>query len=114
MSARLHVNGRLTGLRKWTFEADILRHEALFRPKPIPLYDVVWCTIPGRTATSTSTWRLSTQLRKPSDAEVILAGRATRQLVSPWNSNPPSKVFVVGLEECIAEWRRRHRESPPK
>lgn len=50
------------------------------------------------------------QLRKLSDAELIREGRAARQLVSPAgrNGKPPRKVFVVGLEECIAEWRRRH------
>ena len=48
------------------------------------------------------------QIRKLSDAELIREGRATRQLVSPWNGKPPRKVFMVGLEECLAEWRRRH------
>ena len=51
------------------------------------------------------------QIRKLSDAELIREGRAARQLVSPVgrNGKPPRKVFMVGLEECLAEWwRRRH------
>jgi hypothetical protein len=43
------------------------------------------------------------RIRKLSDAELIREGRATRQLVSPWNGKPPRKVFVLGLEECLAE-----------
>jgi hypothetical protein len=46
-------------------------------------------------------------LRKLSDAELIREGHAASQLVLG-TSRPPRKVFVVGLEECRAEWRRRH------
>jgi hypothetical protein len=45
-----------------------------------------------------------------SDVELIREGRAARQLISPEGrgGRPPRKVFVVGLEETRAEWRRRH------
>jgi hypothetical protein len=44
--------------------------------------------------------------RKLSDAELIREGQAARQLVSGTN-RLPRKVFVVGVEECRAESRRR-------
>lgn len=49
-------------------------------------------------------------LRKLSDVELIREGRAARELISPKGRGvrSPRKVFVVGLEECRAEWRRRH------
>jgi hypothetical protein len=55
------------------------------------------------------------KLRKLSDVELIREGRAARQLVSPVgrNGKPPRKAFMVCLEECIAEWQRRHQPVPP-
>jgi hypothetical protein len=49
-------------------------------------------------------------LPKLSDTRLIREGRAARKLVSleGRGGRPPRKVFVVGLQECRAEWRRRH------
>jgi hypothetical protein len=57
---------------------------------------------------------IQAQFRRLSDTELIREGRAARQLVSPVgrNGKPPRKVFVVGLEECRAEWHRRHMGAP--
>lgn len=48
------------------------------------------------------------QTRKLTDAELIREGKAARSLCTPYYGRPPRLVFVVGLAECIAEWRRRH------
>ena len=45
-------------------------------------------------------------LRKLSDAELIWEGQAACQLATGTSSRVPRKVFVVRLEECLAEWRR--------
>lgn len=50
------------------------------------------------------------RLRKMTDEELIRHGKAGRYLCSPMANfgKPPRKVFVIQLEETIAEWRRRH------
>lgn len=51
------------------------------------------------------------RLRKLSDVQLIREGQALRSLVSPAgrNGNPPRPVFLAQLEECLGEWRGRHR-----
>jgi hypothetical protein len=50
------------------------------------------------------------RLRKLSDEELMREGRAARYLCSPKANfrKPPRDIFVIGLRECKAEWRRRY------
>ena len=50
------------------------------------------------------------RLRKWSDEKLIEYGAAARYMVTPEANlgKPPSADSVMQLEECIAEWRRRH------
>jgi hypothetical protein len=50
------------------------------------------------------------RLRKMSDEKLIEYGAAARYMVTPEANfgKPPSADSVMQLEECIAEWRRRH------
>jgi hypothetical protein len=52
------------------------------------------------------------RLRKMTDEELILEGKAGRYLCSPMANfgKPPRKVFVVQLEEVKAEWRHKNRQ----
>jgi hypothetical protein len=54
------------------------------------------------------------QIAKMSDAELISMGRILRSLCEPRLVSPNKSTFDIQLEECRAEWRRRHplpRES---
>ena len=50
------------------------------------------------------------RLRKMSDEALIQHGKAARYMCSARVNmgKPPRKVFVIQLEECRVEWRRRH------
>lgn len=56
---------------------------------------------------------LRARLRKMTDAELRRYGQATHYSCSSHAKSGESarNVFIVQLEECRAEWRRRH---PPK
>ena len=45
-----------------------------------------------------------------SDEKLIEYGKAARYMVTPEANlgKPPSADSLMQLEECIAEWRRRH------
>jgi hypothetical protein len=46
-----------------------------------------------------------------SDAELIKYGKAARYMANPANSadkRTVHEVYKIQLEECRAEWRRRH------
>jgi hypothetical protein len=51
------------------------------------------------------------EIAKLSDAELISLGRSLRSLSYPRVVAPTKSPFDIQLEECRAEWRRRH---PPK
>jgi hypothetical protein len=48
-------------------------------------------------------------IRKLSDKDLLRYGRATRYMTTPQatQGKPPRQVFLVQLEECRAEWKRR-------
>jgi hypothetical protein len=51
------------------------------------------------------------RLRAMSDAELIKYGKAARYMANPANSadkRTVHEVYKIQLEECRAEWRRRH------
>ena len=53
---------------------------------------------------------LRARLRKMSDGKLHEFGEAARYMVSPKANlgKPPLPVYVLQLEETVAEWRRRH------
>jgi hypothetical protein len=53
---------------------------------------------------------LRARLRKMSDEKLIEYGAAARYMVTPEANlgKAPSADSLMQLEECIAEWRRRH------
>jgi hypothetical protein len=51
------------------------------------------------------------EIAKMSDADLINMGRRLRSLCEPRLVSPNKSTFDIQLEECRAEWRRRH---PPK
>jgi hypothetical protein len=53
---------------------------------------------------------LRARLRKMSDEKLIEYGKAARYMVTPEANlgKTPSADSLMQLEECIAEWRRRH------
>jgi hypothetical protein len=51
------------------------------------------------------------EIAKMSDAELLRLGRSLRRLCYPRVVAPTKSAFDIQLEECRAEWRRRH---PPK
>ena len=51
------------------------------------------------------------RIRKLTDAELVRYGKAARYMTDPRNSadkRTVSDVHRVQLQECIAEWKRRH------
>ena len=54
------------------------------------------------------------EIAKMSDAELISIGRSLRSLCHPRIVSPNKSTFDIQLEECRAEWRRRHpsKQSP--
>jgi hypothetical protein len=50
------------------------------------------------------------RFQKLSDAELIREGKSARFMCSPAANfgKPPLDVYVVCLQLCKAEWRRRH------
>jgi hypothetical protein len=54
------------------------------------------------------------RLQAMSDPELIRYGRAARYMSNPANSADKKtvhEVYKVQLEECRAEWRRRHPKT---
>jgi hypothetical protein len=53
---------------------------------------------------------LRVRLRRMSEAELVRYGQDAAFMCSPRANmgKPPCKPFVIQLEECRAEWRRRH------
>ena len=53
---------------------------------------------------------LHARLSKMTDAELIRNGKAAASLCDPKGNfgKPPRKTFVIQLDECRKEWRRRH------
>jgi len=51
------------------------------------------------------------EITKMSDAELISLGRSLRSLCYPRVVAPNKSPFDIQLDECRAEWRRRH---PPR
>lgn len=53
---------------------------------------------------------LRTRLRKMSDEQLRAFGKDARYMISPRANmgKPPLPVFVLQLEEALAEWRKRH------
>jgi hypothetical protein len=51
------------------------------------------------------------RLRKMTDAELIRQGKAAREMSKSGFGNEPGNIFLVQLEECRAEWRRRHPKA---
>lgn len=52
------------------------------------------------------------RIRKMPDAQLIRYGKATRYMVDPRKSADKKTVLDVHrvqLQECIAEWKRRHQ-----
>ena len=54
------------------------------------------------------------QIAKMPEAELISLGRCLRSLCAPRVVSPNKSTFDIQLEECRAEWRRRHpaKQSP--
>jgi hypothetical protein len=54
------------------------------------------------------------EIAKMSDSELISLGRRLRSLCEPRLVSPNTSTFDIQLEECRAEWRRRHqpKQSP--
>ena len=48
------------------------------------------------------------EIAKMSDAELLSLGRSLRRLCYPRVVAPTKSAFDIQLEECRAEWRRRH------
>jgi hypothetical protein len=51
------------------------------------------------------------RIRKLTDAELIRYGKAARYMTDPRNSADKKTVLDVHrvqLQECVAEWKRRH------
>ena len=48
------------------------------------------------------------EIAKMSDAELISLGRSLRSLCYPRTVAPRKSAFDIQLDECRAEWRRRH------
>jgi hypothetical protein len=50
-------------------------------------------------------------IRKLSDEDLLRYGRAARYMTTPeaTRGKPPRQVFLVQLEECRAEWKRRFK-----
>jgi hypothetical protein len=54
------------------------------------------------------------RLRAMSDEQLIRYGKAARYMTEPRNSADKKTVrgvYRVQLQECIAEWKRRHPKS---
>jgi hypothetical protein len=56
---------------------------------------------------------LRKRLQRMSDEELILFGKACRDMLTPQANlgRPPREVFVIQLQEARKEWRRRYPKS---
>jgi hypothetical protein len=54
------------------------------------------------------------RIREMDDAQLLRQGQAARYMCSPGanQGQAPRECFVIHLEECRAEWRRRHPKLP--
>ena len=54
------------------------------------------------------------RLRKMNDAELLRFGQAAKFMCSPRANmgKQPREEFVIQLQECRAEWRRRYPKLP--
>lgn len=48
------------------------------------------------------------RLAKMTDSELIRFGKAAKEMCKDGFGQAPREAFVIQLEECRAEWRRRH------
>jgi hypothetical protein len=48
------------------------------------------------------------RVAKMTDSELIQCGEAAGEMCKTEFGQPPLQAFVIQLEECRAEWRRRH------
>ena len=53
------------------------------------------------------------RIQKITDAELIRVGKAARYMAEPENSADKAveSVYEIQLQECRAEWRRRHPKA---
>jgi hypothetical protein len=53
---------------------------------------------------------LRARLGKMNDTQLLRQGKAAAYMCDPRNGHgePPRQTFVIQLDECRAEWRRRH------
>jgi hypothetical protein len=54
------------------------------------------------------------RIRKMDDAALLQQGRAAKYMCSPSanHGKPPRQCFVIHLEECRKEWKRRKPDLP--
>ena len=53
------------------------------------------------------------RLAKMTDSELIRYGQAAKEMCKAGFGQAPPETFVIQLEECRAEWRKRHPKDGP-
>jgi hypothetical protein len=54
----------------------------------------------------------SKRLAKLTDSELSRHGKASSEMCKSGFGEAPRETFVIQLEECRAEWKRRHPNAP--